>query len=271
MLGAIIGDLAGSLYEYDEFKSKKKNLEKRLEVLSKDNLIEKDSFYSDDTILAIAVLDAILNGKNYEDYLKKYGLKYCEYEPKTKVNHFKYMFSPRFIKWCRGEISGNSMGNGALTRIVPVGYLFDDIETVNAESEKATIPSHDSALAIISAAALSDLIYLGRRGYSKDEVMKKFYPIHRSLDKIRLDNSFDSSCLVFDKCLAAFFASDSFEDAVRKAVSLGGDTDTIGAVTGSLAEAYYGVPDDLKEQALSKLPDDFVLKLNEGYQKVKKL
>ena len=76
---------------------------------------------------------------------------------------------------------------------------------------------------------------------------------------------------VFDKCLTAFFDSNSFEDAVRKAVSLGGDTDTIGAITGSIAEAYYGVPDDLKDQALSKLPDDFVLKLNEGYQKVKKL
>ena len=76
MLGAIIGDLAGSVYEYDEFKSRKKNLDRRLEVLSKDNLIEKDSFYSDDTILTIAILDAILNGKDYEGYLKKYGLFY---------------------------------------------------------------------------------------------------------------------------------------------------------------------------------------------------
>ena len=77
--------------------------------------------------------------------------------------------------------------------------------------------------------------------------------------------------MVFDKSLAAFFESNSFEDAVRKAVSLGGDTDTIGAITGSIAEAYYGIPDNLKEQALSKLPDDFVLKLQQGYQKVKKL
>ena len=76
---------------------------------------------------------------------------------------------------------------------------------------------------------------------------------------------------MFDKCLAAFFDSNSFEDAVRKAVSLGGDTDTIGAITGSMAEAYYGIPNDLKEQAFSKLPDDFVLKLSEGYQKVKKI
>ena len=271
MLGAIIGDLAGSVYEYDEFKSGKKNLDRRLDVLSKDNLIEKDSFYSDDTILTIAVLDAILNGKDYEGYLKKYGLKYYKNEPDTMANHFKYMFSPDFIKWCKGESEGNSMGNGALMRVSPVGYLFNDLETINMETEKATIPSHDSALAIVSAEALNNLIYLGRKGYKKDVVKVKFYPISLSLDKIRLTNKFDGSCLVFDKCLAAFFESNSFEDAVRKAVSLGGDTDTIGAITGSIAEAYYGVPDDLKEQALAKLPDDFVLKLNEGYQKVKKL
>ena len=271
MLGAIIGDLAGSLYEYDEFKSEKKNLDRRLEVLSKDNLIEKDSFYSDDTILTIAVLDAILNGKDYEGYLKRYGLKYYNNEPNTSANHFKYMFSPDFIRWCKGELDGNSMGNGALMRVSPIGYLFDDLETIYSETEKATIPSHDSALAVVTAEALNNLIYLGRKGYKKEEVMMKFYPIHRPLDKIRLDNTFDGSCLVFENCLAAFFESNSFEDAVRKAVSLGGDTDAIGAITGSIAEAYYGVPEDLKQQALSKLPDDFILKLEEGYQKVRKL
>ena len=99
MLGAIIGDLAGSLYEYDEFKSEKKNLDRRLEVLSKDNLIEKDSFYSDDTILTIAVLDAILNGKDYEGYLKRYGLKYYNNEPNTSANHFNYCCFRCNIKW----------------------------------------------------------------------------------------------------------------------------------------------------------------------------
>lgn len=270
MLGAIIGDLAGSLYEYDEFKSGK-NLERRLEVLKKDKLLEENCFYSDDTILTIAILDAILNCKDYESVLKEYGLRYYLKEPITKANHFKYMFSLDFIKWCKGEKEGNSMGNGALMRVSPVGYLYDDSKIILDETEKATIPSHDSSLAVVSAKALTNLIYLGRKGYNKEEVKNKFYPIYKPLDKIRLDNKFDSSCLVFDKCLSAFFESDSFEDAVRKAVSLGGDTDTIGAITGSIAEAYYSVPDDLKEQALSKLPDEFILKLESGYQKVKKL
>ncbi len=271
MLGAIIGDLAGSVYEYDEFKSVKRNIDRRVEVLKKDNLIDKDSFYSDDTILTIAILDAILEGKSYEEVLREYGLKYYKDVPNTKANHFKYMFSPEFIKWCKGEIEGKSMGNGALMRVSPIGYLFNDLDIIYKETEKATIPSHDSALAIVSAKALNNLIYLERKGYSKESLKLKFYPFSKSLDKIRLTNSFDSSCLVFDNCLTAFFESNSFEEAIRNAVSLGGDTDTIGAITGAIAEAYYGVPLELKDQALEKLPNDFVLKLEKGYQKVKKL
>lgn len=269
MLGAIIGDLAGSIYEYDEFKCKDMN--RRLSVLTKENLIEENSFYTDDTILTIAILDAVINGKDYDKTLKNYGLKYYNDIPNTKANHFKYMFSPGFIKWCKGEKEGNSMGSGALMRVSPIGYLFNSLKEIDDVTEMATIPSHNSALAIISAQTLNNLIYFGRKGYDKKEIMSKFYPYSKSLDKIRLENKFDSTCLVFDKCLVAFFESNSFEEAIRNAVSLGGDTDTIGAITGSIAEAYYGIPNELKEKALEKLPDDFVLKLGEGYQKVKKL
>lgn len=270
MLGAIIGDLAGSIYEYDEFK-KGKNLERRLEVLNKDNLIEENSFYTDDTILTIAILEAALHGKKFENYLKIYGLTHYKDTPNTKANHFKYMFSPDFIKWCKEEKEGNSMGSGALMRISPIGYLFNDLKEIDDITKMATIPSHNSALAIISAQTLNNLIYFGRKGYDKKEIMSKFYPYSKSLDKIRLENKFDSTCLVFDKCLAAFFESNSFEEAIRNAVSLGGDTDTIGAITGSIAEAYYGIPDNLIKQALSKLPAGFIASLEEGYQKVKKI
>ena len=253
MLGAIIGDLAGSVYEYDEFKSVKRNIDRRKEFL------------------IIAILDAISEGRSYEASLKKYELKYYQDKPNTKANHFKYMFSPEFIKWCRGKSEGKSMGNGALMRVSPIGYLFNDLDTIYEETKKATIPSHDSPLAIVSAQSLNTLIYMGRREFSKESMKPAFYPFKKSLDKIRFTNRFDSSCLVFDNCLTAFFESNSFEDAIRKAISLGGDTDTIGAITGSIAEAYYGVPLELKNQALEKLPYDFVLKLEKGYQKVKKL
>ena len=269
MLGAIIGDLAGSIYEYDEFKGKDMN--RRLSVLTKDNLIEKDSFYTDDTILTIAILDAVINGKDYDKTLKNYGLKYYNDVPNTKANHFKYMFSPGFIKWCKGKKEGNSMGSGALMRVSPIAYLFNDINEIFEETKKATVCSHDSSLALVSSCALNDMIFMGRSGYDKKYVENKFYPMHQSLEQLRKTNKFDSTCMVFDKCLVAFFESNSFEEAIRNAVSLGGDTDTIGAITGSIAEAYYGIPNELKEIALEKLPDDFVLKLGEGYQKVKKL
>ncbi len=271
MLGAIIGDLAGSIYEYDEFKNKDININRRMEILSKSNLIDEDSFYSDDTILTIAILEAILDVRPYGDVLREYGLKYYLDEPDTNASHFKYMFSPNFIKWCKGEIKGESMGNGALMRVSPVGFLYDDLFLVLKESMKATIPSHNSYLSVVSAQTLNTLIYMGRQGYSKDELKDNFYPVRKSLDEIRLTNEFDSSCLVLEKCIVAFLESESFEDAIRKAISLGGDTDTIGAITGSLAEAYFSIPCDLKEAAFEKIPNDFALKLERGYQKVKKL
>ncbi len=271
MLGTIIGDLAGSIYEYDEFKSKEINLNRRLEVLTKDNLIDDDCFYSDDTILTIAILDAILDGRSYEEVLREYGLKYYKDEPNTKASHFKYMFSPTFIKWCKGQRKGDSAGNGALMRVSPIGYLFDDLNDILRETKKATIPSHNSKLAIKSSSNLNTIIYMMRKGYADNDLREKFYPISRSIEKVRLTNSFDSTCLVLDNCLMALFESSSFEEAVRIAVSLGGDTDTVGAITGSLAEAYYGIPLDLKSQALEKLPEVFVRKLERGYQKIKKL
>ncbi len=257
MLGAIIGDLAGSIYEYDEFKGKSRCTN----ILTKDNLIENDSFYSDDTILTMAVLDAILNGLDYGLVLRKYGLKYYKDVPMTRANHFKYMFSPDFIKWCKMEKEGNSIGNGALMRVSPVGYLFDDLGVILRETEKATIPSHNSDLAIRMAKKLNEIIYFGRKGYATSDI--NYNLVNLNFKK------FDSTCLVLDKCFLAVIGSKSFEEAVRKAVSLGGDTDTIGAITGSIAEAYFEIPLNLKEQALEKLPKEFVLKLEKGY-KIKK-
>ena len=257
MLGAIIGDLAGSVYEYDEFKGKSRCLD----VLTKDNLIEEDSFYSDDTILTIAILDAVLNGLDYETVLREYGLKYYKNVPKTRANHFKYMFSPDFIKWCKGEKEGNSIGNGALMRVSPIGYLFDDLGVILRETEKATIPSHNSDLAIKMAKKLNEIIYLGRKGNFISDINYNF--VNLSYKK------FDSTCLVLDKCFLALCGSKSFEEAVRRAISLGGDTDTVGAITGSMAEAYFEIPLDLKEKTLEKLPKEFVLKLEKGY-KIKK-
>lgn len=174
MYGAIIGDIVGSIYEYDEFNNSEKgliNLEKRLEILTKKDLIEENCFFSDDTILTIAILDSILNGFSYSDKLKEYGLKYGT-EKLDKPNYFEYMFSSTFTQWCKSEKEGNSIGNGCMMRIAPIGFLFNSLEEVEENSELATIPSHNSERAIRASKIVSSVIYLARTGSSKTEIIK---------------------------------------------------------------------------------------------------
>ena len=121
MLGAIIGDLAGSIYEYDQIKNHKE--------INVGNIIEENAFYSDDTILTVAIADAILSHSNYEDKLKEYTLKYENYKP-SFAPYFKTTFSPNFIKWAKDETSDSSSGNGAMMRVSPIGYLFNSEEEV---------------------------------------------------------------------------------------------------------------------------------------------
>lgn len=272
MLGAIIGDLAGSVYEYDEFTDKNINLKRRLSIFDKEKLIDNNSFYSDDTILTIAILNAILNNVSYEENLKKYGLKYYNKKPNTKVSHFKYMFSPGFIKWCQGKKTNNSIGNGALMRISPVGYLFDNKAKVLEETEKATVPSHNTKLALESSKIVTSIIFEIRNGKSKEQ-LKEMFDLNQNydLELLQKNNTFDSTCNVLAKCLFILFQSNSFEDAIRKAISIGGDTDTVAAITGSMAEALYGIDDNLQELALAKLPLEFQEDLIRGYQKIKRL
>lgn len=128
MWGAIIGDLAGSIYEFEQYK--------KVFNITINNLITKDSFLSDDTILTIAVLDAILNDKNYEKYLKSYAKEYMNYKPNVK-QYFEHTFSPGFEKWVKGNKVGNSTENGAMMRISPVGHLFNDEEKITDEVKKS--------------------------------------------------------------------------------------------------------------------------------------
>lgn len=132
MLGSIIGDLAGSVYEYGQFQN--------FSPVTPKNLIEKDAFFSDDSILTIAVLDSILSGESYEKKLKEYATKYQNYRPNVKA-YFQNSFSPSFIKWAKGNYVGSSIGNGAMMRISSVGYLFDTEKEVLENARLATIPS----------------------------------------------------------------------------------------------------------------------------------
>lgn len=275
MLGAIIGDLAGSIDEYSEFKdslNKRVDLKRRLERLHKQELIDDNSFYSDDTILTIAILDAVLNNQSYEKNLKEYGLKYKDEIPKN-IDYFKYMFSPGFIKWCNSSEEGKSIGNGSAMRISSVGYLYNDEETVLKEAEKATIPTHNSKEAIDSASAVAFSIYLARKGLNRGQIKEiistKFnYKLDYNLDELRKEYLFDGTYKVVPLCIYISLTSNSFEESIRKSISIGGDTDTIACIVGSISEALFGIPDKYIDKAYKKLPDNFVKLLKLGYERI---
>lgn len=246
MWGAIIGDLAGSIYEYDQIKGVKPVKVKKI--------IEDNSFYSDDTILTIAIADAIVNGGDYDQYLRKYIKKYADYKPNVSP-YFENPFSPATLKWGKSTFQGNSIGNGAMMRISPVGYLFNSEEEVMRNASLATIPSHNSIEAIECATKVALMIFYFRKGLTKEEVFNKLSvkPQYSPFKK------FNGTCEeTIDNCLYVLYHSSSFEDAIKKAVMMGGDTDTNAAIVGSIAEAIYGIDKSLKEQALQKIPKEFV-------------
>lgn len=246
MYGTIYGDLAGSIYEYAETKE--------IKPVNPSKLIVNNSFYSDDTILTIAILDAITNNCDYDYYLRKYIEEYKDYHPDFSP-YFKTVFSPNLIKWSKGNTIGVSHGNGAMMRISPVGYMFDTEKEVIENVFLATIPSHNSKEAIECAKIIALMIYYFRNNYSKEEVYKmlniniKYIPFSK----------FNTTCEeTINNCLYCLYISNSFEDAIRKTLLMGGDTDTNCAIVGSLAEALYGIDDIIKKQVCDKIPDNFV-------------
>jgi len=253
MWGAIIGDLAGSTYEFGQIK--------QVTNININKLILDDSFYSDDTILTIAILDAMINDKNFEYYLKKYGKDYLNYKPKFSP-YFKSSFSPGFIKWVNGNEKGTSIGNGAMMRISPVGYLAKTEEEVIKFSRLATEPSHNSNEAIDNATVIAMIIFLARHEYSKEKIIK-YLNIKYSF---KIFEKFNSTCNeTINNCLYALFESNSFEESLKTVISYGGDTDTNACIVGSMAEAMYGIDNVLIQEANKKIPREFVKKLLLSY------
>ena len=259
MYGAIIGDLAGSIYEYDQTKS--------IKPIYKDKIIEDNSFFSDDTILTVAIADCILNNGEYGKYLKEYTKRYINYHPDF-YPYFKSSFSPSFIKWANGENEGNSIGNGALMRISSVGYLFNTKEEVLNNAYLATIPSHNSSEAISYAKLIAMIIFLSRSGYIRGEIINaldiklQYKPFER----------FNTTCSqTIDNCLYALFTSNSFEESILKVISYGGDTDTNACIVGSMAESLYGIDDKLINEVKNRIPYELSSVIDKSYQKVRKL
>ncbi len=254
MLGAIYGDIVGSIYEYDQFKE--------IKEVNPKQLILPDSFYSDDTIETVAVIDAILNSKNYEKTLKQYILENLSYKPDFSPC-FKNPFSPNTIKWAKGLAVGNSNGNGAMMRISPVGYLFDNEDEVKENAYLVTATSHNSSEAIESATIIALMIYYFRNGMSKEETYSKLKlpVIYQPFLK------FNTTCKeTLNNCLYAIYNSKSFEDAVRRILLMGGDTDTNCCIVGAVAESLYGIDDRQKDDVIEKLPLEYTKVLKKAYK-----
>ncbi len=246
MLGAIYGDKAGSIYEYNQTKE--------ITKIFPDKLITDESFYSDDTIETIALIDAITSNKDYEKTLRRYINDNKNYKPNFEP-YFEKTFSPNTMKWAKGEGNSNSTGNGAMMRISPIGFLFNTEEEIIKQAKAATIPSHNSKEAITSATTIALIIYYFRKGLSKEEVFKKM----NLKVEYKPFKQFNMTCHeTIGNCLYALYESNSFEDAIRKTLLMGGDTDTNSCIVGSMAEALYGLTEDEKNDAKRTLPKEYI-------------
>ena len=257
MYGNIIGDLAGSIYEYGQTK--------KVSHITVDKLITNDSFISDDTILTIAIIDAIVNNKEYGEKLREYGTKYEDFI-KLDISYFEKTFSPGFLNWVHGNFGGQSCGNGAMMRIAPIGYLFNSLSEIEKQAKLATMPSHNNKEAIECATIIAKIIFLARKGYSKEKIIKK---LNITLYEKEI-KQFNYTCYdTIDICLYALFTTDNFDDAIKKVLSYGGDTDTNACIVGGMAEAMYGLDGQYVKQVEEKLPEEFKELLKKAYNHLK--
>jgi ADP-ribosylglycohydrolase len=225
MLGAIIGDIIGSPYEFKRMKS------------MDFPLFTSSSRFTDDTVMTVAVADCLLHGKDFAKTFKEYGALYPDAG-----------YGGMFNNWLHSSDSKpyNSYGNGSAMRVSPVGWAFDTIEDVLRVAERSAAVTHNHPEGIKGAQAIASAIFLARTGKDKANirkyVSKKFgYKLNRTLDKIRPKYIFNETCQgSVPEATIAFLESTSYEDAVRKAISLGGDADTLACMAGGIAEAYYG-------------------------------
>jgi ADP-ribosylglycohydrolase len=238
MTGAIAGDIIGSIYERNPIKTKDFPL------------FDPRCRFTDDTVLTIAVAETILDRGEYADSFRRYFRRYP---------HAGYGGS--FYDWAQSAAPRpyGSFGNGSAMRAGPVGWAFDDLETVMAEAKRSAEVTHNHPEGIRGAQAAAAAVFLARRQTPKEEIRscieRRFgYDLSQSLDEIRPGYRFDVTCQgTVPAAILSFLEATGFEDAVRNAVSLGGDSDTLACIAGSVAGAFYGVPPHIENETRSRL------------------
>ena len=256
MYGAILGDIIGSPYEFD-MGDKTKTFP----------LFSRDSMFTDDTVMTIAVAEAFMDTPQDENALRQRLIRSMQ----EWGRRYPYAgYGLRFVSWLEASDPQpyNSFGNGSAMRVSAVAWLFDDLDTVLRMARLSAEVTHNHPEGIKGAQATAAIIFLARTGRSKAEIKAYVedtfgYDLSRSCDEIRPDYYHVESCQqTVPEAITAFLEGDSFEDVIRTAVSLGGDCDTLTAIAGSMAEGFYGVPEELKARCRSRLSDDLLAVLD---------
>lgn len=244
MIGAIAGDIIGSVYEANNVKSKEFPL------------FSTGNTFTDDTVLTVAVADCVLNNKPFTDTLQEYGRKYP---------HAGY--GGTFISWIflSEPQPYNSWGNGSAMRVSPIGFAYNNLDEVLAQAKRSAEVTHNHPEGIKGAQATASAIFMARQGNSKQEIKDYLthtfgYNLDRKLDEIRPSYTFVVSCQgSVPEAIISFLESTDYEDTVRNAISLGGDSDTIACIAGGIAQAFYQfVPDKIVAEAKARLDEDLL-------------
>lgn len=246
MLGAIAGDIIGSIYECTSIRTKDFEL------------FSPKRYFTDDTVLTVAIADAILNQCSYTDKLKEY----CRAYPERG-------YGSSFFNWTHSEATEpyNSYGNGSAMRVSPVAYAFPTLELVLAEAEKTAIVTHNHPEGVKGASAIASAIFLAKTGKTKPEIRNYIetsfnYDLSGDLEDIAPSNVTCQGSV--PQAIIAFLQAQDFEDTIRNAVYIGGDTDTIACMAGSIAEAFFGIPPVIGDMALNHL-DSHLITVIEGF------
>ena len=287
MLGAIIGDIVGSIYEFDNIKTKEFEF------------FQENMGLTDDSVMTLAVAKALMDTletgsergfKNLSREISEEKLKLIqnkfgsEINPKTELeanvilrmveigNKYPYMsYGTRFRYWLEEPIAYNSFGNGSAMRVSPVAYVAKNLEEVKFLSREVTKVSHNHEEGIKGAEATAVAIFMARNKCSKEEIkteMEKYYSLDFKYEDLVKNYGFDETCQgTVPEAIYIFLESKDFEDAIRTAISIGGDSDTLAAIVGSIAEAYYDIPEELEKKALSYM-DSFERKIYDEFEKL---
>lgn len=253
MLGAIIGDIIGSRFEWDNHRSKDFEL------------FTKECFFTDDSVLTCATANTLLKENNYQINYQQFAIDY----PGRG-------YGGMFRQWVNSKslLPYGSYGNGSAMRVSPIGWFFKSLDEVREEAKKSASATHNHPEGIEGAQATAAAIFLAREGMSLGEIRKYLeattqYRFKHNVQYYQENNRFDESCKgTVPVAVTCVLESVSFEDCIRNAVSVGGDTDTICAIAGSIAEAAFGIPTEIKDQTLPYLDSKLVSIIKDFYAHV---